>query len=187
MDHIGEMTRIHALPDRFLGRTLLSLSRRAIAAAPDLSAGGHGYESLIIECLLPRLALQLGETGLSPNERAGACATPAPGPDLREFAGTCLNNAAFACFLKEDDPLLRALSLDFANGSPVTIGLDRVCPPVPSASDWVARHIREVCHARFGDERFTAWEPAMQDYPRREIGFRKRALHLDQEEAPPLP
>jgi len=162
-----EMIRIHSLPDRFLGRALIGLARSAIEADPDLGGDPRkkGYESILIRSVLPRLAITLGETGLTRGETSGARATPAPGPELRTLMGTCLNNSGFRTFIASPDPLLRALTFGFANGSPVTIGLDRVSPPGPKADDWVTRHIREVSRARFGDERFSAWEPAMQDYP----------------------
>lgn len=162
-----ELTRLYGLPDRFLGRALIDLARSAITADPDLGGDPRkrGYESLLIRSVLPRLALALGETGLTALEAAGARAAPDSGPDLRVLVGTCLNNAVFRPFVTQPDPQLRALTLGFANGSPVTIGLDRVSPPTPASDDWVARHIREVSRARFGAERFSAWEPAMQDYP----------------------
>lgn len=162
-----ELTRLYGLPDRFLGRALIDLARSAITADPDLGGDPRkrGYESLLIRSVLPRLALALGETGLTALEAAGARAAPDPGPDLRVLVGTCLNNAVFRPFVTQQDTQLRALTLGFANGSPVTIGLDRVSPPTPASDDWVARHIREVSRARFGAERFSAWEPAMQDYP----------------------
>ena len=164
-----EMARLHGLPDRFLGRALIELARNAITADPDLGGDPRkrGYESLLIRSVLPRLALALGETGLTALEAAGARAAPEPGPELRTLIGTCLNNAVFRPFVGQPDPLLRALTFGFANGSPITIGLDRVCPPTYGSDDWVARHIREVSRARFGEERFSAWEPAMQDYPGR--------------------
>jgi hypothetical protein len=162
-----EMIRLHGLPDRFLGRALIELARAAIEADPDLGGDPRkkGYESILIRSVLPCLALDLGETGLTAVEQAGARAAPSTGPELRTLVGTCLNNAAFRPFVAHSDPLLRVLTLGFANGSPITIGLDRSCPPEPRSEDWVATHIREISRARFGDERFSAWEPAMQDYP----------------------
>jgi hypothetical protein len=180
-----EMVRLHGLPDRFLGRALLDLSRRAIEADPDLG-GDHrrrGYESLLIRSVLPSIALELGETGLTRVERAGARAAPPIGPELRGLTGTCLNNAAFRLFIESPDPQLRALSLGFANGSPITIGLDRVSPPQPNSDDWVATHIREISRARFGDERFSAWAPAMQDYPGRDRTAFKRRLKTPETDA----
>ncbi|MCA9774263.1 MAG: hypothetical protein KC466_17730 [Myxococcales bacterium] len=172
-----ELTRLYGLPDRFLGRALIDLARNAITADPDLGGDPRkrGYESLLIRSVLPRLARALGETGLTALEAAGARAAPEPGPELRTLVGTCLNNAVFRPFVTHPDPQLRALTLGFANGSPVTIGLDRVSPPTYASDDWVARHIREVSRARFGNERFSAWEPAMQDYPGRgRFAFRRR-------------
>lgn len=162
-----ELTRLYGLPDRFLGRALLGLSQRAIGANPELGGDPRklGYESILIRSVLPRLALALGEAGLSRVEEAGARAAPPPGPELRTLVGTCLNNTAFRTFIRHPDPLLRSLTLGFANGSPVTIGLDRVAPPDAQADDWVVRHTREISRARFGDERFSCWSPAMQDYP----------------------
>lgn len=173
-----EMVRLHGLPDRFLGRALLDLSRRAIEADPELGGDprNRGYESLLIRSILPRLALELGETRLTTVERAGARAAPLAGHALRSLTGTCLNNAGFRGFVENPDPQLRALSLGFANGSPITIGLDRVSPPQPNSDDWVATHIREISRARFGDERFSAWAPAMQDYPGRDRTAFKRRL-----------
>ncbi len=189
-----EMVRLHGLSDRFLGRALLDLSRRAIEADPELGGDPRrrGYESLLIRSVLPRLALELRETGLTGVERAGARAAPLSGPELRRLTGTCLNNAAFRLFVESPDPQLRALSLGFANGSPVTIGLDRVAPPQPNSDDWVARHIREISRARFGDERFSAWTPAMQDYHGKDrYAFKRRpdpadADDLGQDDSPSI-
>lgn len=172
-----ELARLYALPDRFLGRALLDLSRRAIAAYPELGGDPRerGYESVLIRSVLPRIAVSLGETGLTRLEEAGARAAPLPGHALRSLTGTCLNNSDFLRFVRSPDPQLRALSLGFANGSPVTIGLDRVAPPQPNSDDWVASHIREVSRIRFGSERFSAWSPAMQDYPGRgRSAFKRR-------------
>jgi hypothetical protein len=162
-----EMVRLYGLPDRFLGRALIGLARQAIEANPELGGDPRklGYESILIRSVLPRLALTLGEPGLTRVEEAGARAAPVAGPALRVLVGTCLNNSSFRSFLNHPEPLLRALTLGFANGSPITIGLDRACSPAPDADDWVVRHVREISRARFGDERFSAWEPAMQDYP----------------------
>ena len=173
----AEMSRLYGLSDRFLGRSLLALSRSAIEADPELGGDPRkrGYESILIRSVLPRLAVELGETGLTAVELAGARAAPPPGGDLRSLTGTCLNNAAFRGFTNHADPLLRALTLGFANGSPITIGLDRVAPPDARADDWVVRHIREVSRARFGDERFSSWAPAMQDYPGKgRFAFKRR-------------
>lgn len=172
-----EMRRLYELPDRFLARALVDLSRRTISEDPELGKDPRkrGYESLLVMSVLPRLALGLGETSLTAIETAGARAAPSGDVELRMLTGTCLNNASFSSFARHSDPQLRALSLGFANGSPVTIGLDRVSPPTANSEDWVARHIREVSRARFGDERFSAWEPAMQDYPGcGRLGFRRR-------------
>lgn len=173
----AEMIRLYGLPDRFLGRAVLGLARSAIEAYPALGgdAGRTGYEGLLIRAVLPRLALSLGETELTRSELEGARASPHPGPQLRMLVGTCLNNAAFRPLAWHPDPLLRSLSQGFANGSPITIALDRVSPPGPAAPDWVARHMREVSHARFGEPRFSAWEPAMQDWPGKDsFGFKRR-------------
>jgi len=187
-----EMARLHGLPDRFLGRALLDLARKAIGADPDLGGDPHrrGYESLLIRSVFPRIALDLGETGLTTVEQAGARAAPAPGAELRNLVGTCLNNVGFRPFLGHPDPLMRSLTLSFANGSPITIGLDRVAPPGPNADDWVTRHIREVSRARFGDERFSTWSPDMQDYPGKgRIAFKSMLSDLsdpttDEDESP---
>lgn len=184
-DVAREMGRLYGLPDRFLGRALLDLSRRAIEADPDLGGDPRkrGYESLLIRSVLPRIAGALGETGLTRVEEAGVRAAPEPGPELRALVGTCLNNAAFRPFIDNPDPQLRALTLGFANGSPVTIGLDRVCPPTLTSDDWVATHVREISRARFGDERFSSWEPAMQEYPGKgRFAFKKRAPEPDPDE-----
>jgi hypothetical protein len=163
----AEMARLYGLPDRFLGRSLLALSRSAIVADPELGGdpSKRGYESILICSVLPRIAVGLGETGLTKVERAGVRAAPPSARDLRSLTGTCLNNSAFRAFMNHPDPLLRSLTLGFANGSPITIGLDRVAPPDAQADDWVVRHTREISRARFGDERFSCWSPAMQDYP----------------------
>lgn len=189
-----ELVRLHGLPDRFLGRALLDLSRRAIDADPELGRDprNRGYESLLIMAVLPRLAIELGETRLTTVERAGARAAPKAGHPLRSLTGTCLNNAGFRGFVDNPDPQLRALSLGFANGSPIAIGLDRVSPPQPNSDDWVATHIREISRVRFGDERFSAWSPAMQDYPGKDrYAFKRRpdpadADDLGQDESPSL-
>lgn len=191
-----EMARLHALPDRFLGRALLDLARNAVRADPRLKGDPRerGYESLLIRSVLPRLAQDLGETRLTAQERAGARATPACPAELRSLTGTCLNNAAFSRFVQSPDPQLRALSLGFANGSPITIGLDRACPPTPQSDDLIVRHMREISRVRFGDERFSAWAPAMQVYPGRGRGAFKRppepepndADDLGQDESPSL-
>jgi hypothetical protein len=185
-----EMARLHGLADRFLGRALIDLARKAVDADPELGGDPRkkGYESLLIRSVLPRLALSLGETGLTRLEAAGARAAPDPGPELRSLVGTCLNNASFRPFANSADPQLRALTFGFANGSPVTIGLDRVCPPNYTSDDWVARHIREISRARFGDERFSAWEPAMQDYPKREVlAFKRPKVRESEPDDSPCP
>lgn len=162
-----EMERLFALPDRFLGRELINLSRKLRNRYPDELGRpiDAGYEGLVVWAILPRLAMSLGEQDLTALERECAAFPPQDPDGFRAYVGNCLNNAGFRFLTGGDGPGIDALRGSFANGSPVTIALDRVAPPTPDATDWVARHIREISRARFKDERFTSWSPSMQTYP----------------------
>lgn len=161
-----EMVRLHGLPDRFLGRELMRLSRAGRMAAPDSYSDPNisGYDTLILWRVLPRLAFNLGERDITPQEQMNMRRMPAMGQELRDFVGICMNNVSFRELIRNENPGLQSLGMGFANGNPVTIGLDRVAPPGPDSADWIARHIREISRNRFGDERFSAWAPEMQAY-----------------------
>lgn len=163
----AEVSRLSQLPDRFLARALLDLSRKAFEALPDRFRTPEvvGYEALLVRAVMPRLALALGETGLTREERSLLPLCPSQGPELRCFVGTCLGNQDLLRIgLREGSDTLAFLGRDFVNGHPATIALDRIAPPLPDSRDWIARHMREISRARFGHGEFLVWTPGFQDF-----------------------
>jgi hypothetical protein len=171
MDRVrAEVHRLHALPDRFLGRALLTLARRARVEAPERlgKPSDAGYENLLVWSTIPRLAKALGETDFTAEEISLLPLTPEGGQALRDHVGNCLANADLLRYgLKHRSEALQILGHSFVNGNPITSALDRVAPPAPESDDWIARHMREISRNRFGDARFDAWSPAFQSHPAR--------------------
>lgn len=182
-DHIkkeaAEIDRFYGLPDRFMARELIKLSRDLRNNHENVigQPGEGSYEGLIAWAILPRLARDLGETDLTGVERQAALMAPRDPAALREYTGIALNNSAFRFISDRDGLLAQRLTGSFANGSPVTIALDRVAPAHEASPDWVAVHIREICHARFGDQRYSSWCPEMQIYPGHDrISFKRGSM-----------
>lgn len=163
-----EILRLHRLPDRFLARALIQLSREACKDLAQVRPSFVvGYDERILKSVIPRLAHALGETGLTEDERDAIQSVPEKGQPLRDHVGICMKNEDLARLaIETSSDALAILSNSFVNGNPITSALDRVAPPSPESDDWVARHMREISRARFGDARCDRWEPEFQDYQR---------------------
>ena len=158
-----ESHRIHELPDRFMGRALRALSRRARAelGSPYDTPTFEGYGAATLWAVLTGLASRLGEQELSPDERRGADSLPHIPERLRKFVGLCLANSEIPMksVLREDAIACRILSQEFVNGNPITSALDRLAPPRADGDDWIVRHMREISRARFGHSNWISWAP----------------------------
>jgi hypothetical protein len=173
-----EMLRIFSLQSRFLGRALLQLSRDVRKADPErFGQPVDSYEKRILWTVLPGLAAHLGEDGLDADERLAVRDLPVDRAEMRTYVGHLMNNSRFERTLEEfENEKLRLLSNEIVNGNPITVGLDRVAPPLDTDMDWPAKYTREISRVRFGDERFTGWAPEMQDYKGLEDPFSGSAL-----------
>ena len=174
----GEIIRLHGLPDRFLARALRDIGRsaRRELGSPYDYPGFTGYGAATLWTILPGLARALGETDLTQDERLGALLMPEEKPRMRLITGLCLSNSEIPgrairqvvtgkmmnCFL---------ISSDFVNGNPITSALDRVAPPGPQSTDWVARHMREVSGHRFGHSDHISWSPEFNQWKRKDLNI----------------
>lgn len=163
-----ELKRIHGLPDRFLAAEILKLSRGARKEDPERFAmfRDSGYENLLICSVMPAIARQLGETRFTADEKIDMYDLSSDPEKLRELVGHCMNNSRIIQGGNDPDECSSLYMLDstFVNGNPIVIAVDRIDPPTAESTDWLAKHTREISRSRFGDERFSAWEPAMQNY-----------------------
>lgn len=184
-----EMTRLYSLPDRFLGRALRDIGRaaRAELGAPYDYPDFTGYGASTLWHVIPALARALGERDLSQDERFGALLLPESKADMRRFTGLCLGNSEIPMLaLKKGAysqlPNCYLISGEFVNGSPITIALDRVAPPAPDSTDWVAQHMREISMCRFGHSDFSSWSPQFNDFPRRSSNIFRDDFDIDEKE-----
>lgn len=171
------MARLHALPDRFLGRELLRLARAArtqvLVTDAYMADPQYGtYNVALLWHVLPEMAARLGETSFELNERKDPWMAAKTGADFRECVSSYITHNDLGhrygykgdqaepnpCYLLGHEP---------CNGNPIAIALDRLCPPFDTSADDAARRIREAGRCRFGNDAVVnAWSPAFQDYPR---------------------
>jgi hypothetical protein len=161
------LERMHALPDRWLGRELAQLARRIRGSVPALASPAldtDGYTKHLLWDVVPELARRLGEP-LEHNESKDIWLRTAEGEDLRRDVSNCLLNTSTIWLMRtvpqdrRDD--LAVLMNEAANGSPVALALDRLVPPGQDSTDRLAASLREVSRAR-GHEAMPAWHPGLQ-------------------------
>lgn len=164
------LERLHALPDRWLGRELAQFARRIRESVPELASPAletDGYTKHLFWDVVPELARRLGEP-LGPNESKDIWLRTAEGEDLRRDVANCLLNTSVVGLMRmvpeerRDD--LDVLMNEAANGSPVALALDRLVPPGDESKDRLAASVREVSRAR-GHEAMPAWHPGLQKDP----------------------
>ncbi|MDE4914116.1 hypothetical protein PQI07_25940 [Methylobacterium sp. 092160098-2] len=161
------LARMHALPDRWLGRELAQLARRLRGSVPELASpvlDTDGYTKHLLWDVVPELARRLGEP-LEHNESKDIWLRTAEGEELRRDVANCLLNTSAIWLMRivpeerQDD--LAVLMNEAANGSPVALALDRLVPPGHDSTDRLAASLREVSRAR-GHEAMPAWHPGLQ-------------------------
>lgn len=174
-----ELARLFRLPDRWLAEELLKLARQARREAPECleNPADLNYDVNFVWQVIPEIARRLGATRLLANEATDPDVVRKSDRELREALGSYLTNHALDILdektrdpYRETATALGLISGDIANGNPVAFAMDRIAAPAPAdthQSDWLARYMREISRARFGDDRFAAWEPSFQQYPRR--------------------
>lgn len=171
----GEMRRLYALPDRFLGRAILDYARAARAKYPeDLGAGGHerrGYALAFFWDVVPEVARRLGESRFLPQERVSADVVAASGSELRDWVHYCLGCTGRRPRVADPgdvglDPW-DVLLHEPANGNPVAMAVDRISPVcAPNRGDGLSSAISEVSGHRGFEPPHLMWEPGMQEYGR---------------------
>ena len=158
----AEISRLHALPDRWLGEELLRLCREIRAAAMPFREEA-GYNSFVMWDVVPEVAHRLG-CRLALNESQDFDLKRATGQDFRDLVAICVVNVATGYLSEAETDVARnpidILFHDVANGNPVAMALDRLVPPTPVSNDRFARSIREVARIRgFGE--VCRWSPAL--------------------------
>ncbi len=158
-----EMSRMHGLPDRWLGEALLKLVRDVRERVPHLT---HGMpEATLLYDAAPELARRLGcrITSIESTEASIRASDPTSLRKRVSDALRAMNTLRLAPARRDQDDQcpVAMLTHGVANGSPVAMALDRVAPPGPDASDACAVAVHRACVRRGHPER-TAWDPSMQ-------------------------
>ena len=172
----NELNRFYRLTPRFKARALREYAHLAKSELPELLDGirdivkKDGYNHGLINIVIPGLACRLGETQLNADEMNSIGDFPFEPQKIRNLVSMYMKNADMYSKTNLDNaPVTEFLGHEFVNGNVITMAMDEVAPPTSESDDWVARHMREISQARFGDERYDAWSPEFQDYERDNI------------------
>ena len=146
----SETFRLFSLPDRFLARALLDISRdvrQMRNGDPSDRAVWLEETAMVLFDLVPEIAHRLGETSFSSVERLNTDLKAGSIAELRHYAVWVLNHGSINRL--PYDPLTKSyradhpdrpclgvdlLARDAANGNVLAIAIDRLCPPQLDAS-----------------------------------------------------
>ena len=170
----NELNRFYELPPRFKARTLLEY---AYAAKSELSeffdknrdtTREDSYRYDLTNVIIPGLAYRLGETRLNADQMNAIGDFPREPQNIRNLVSAYIKNTNILHSGMNPDQAVvtQFLEHDFVNGNVITIAMDELAPPVSESNDWIATHMREISHARFGHEKYDAWCPEFQNYER---------------------
>ena len=169
----NELNRFYRLTPRFKARALIEYAHVAKSELPELldgirdTARKDGYNHGLINIIIPGLAYRLGETQLNADEMNSIGDFPFEPQKIRNMVSMYMKNADMYNKMNLGNaPVTEFLGHDFINGNVITMAMDEIAPPTSESDDWVARHMREISHGRFGDERYDAWCPEFQEYER---------------------
>lgn len=175
-----EMERLYGVPDRWLAEELLRLARRAREEHPDElgEADGITYDNNFVWQVVPEIARRLGCGNVAANEARALKAMSLGDGALREYAGHYLKHCSVNYWLDAgaEKPLAMELLLhEVANGNPVAMALDRLCPAPEKGQDqddYVARTVREISRRR-GFVATAIWSPRLQDWRERASDYER--------------
>ena len=177
MQRIAESNRIihtlYNLPDRFFARRLIAFAREARLRIHSTTTtrnepGCGSYTASLLWSVIPELSYRLGETRFQTNERFDVDMRAECDLDFRMTVASFLKESSLRKFVDRDLAAPDAcyiLSHEVANGNPIAIAIDRICPPTEESNDWITRLIQKVGRSRFGfDQTHRTWSPAFAEH-----------------------
>lgn len=164
------MKRLYGLNDRWLAEELLRLVRRVRQEHPDKlgTRGFDPFDKWLVWDVAPEVARRLGARNLLAAESLDWRVRAADGPKLRGIVGCCFALCSMRVLVDVSPHPTAAylLSCDVADGNPVSMAWDRLCPAPPvgeDSGDIVARRLRAVSRERGLDET-AEWSPRLQHW-----------------------
>ena len=156
-----EVQRLAELAPRWMGAELLRLARRARAESCRWSAFDNVYDGQFIWHGVPELARRLGATALTADEALGGEWAPLSDYALRQRLGYCLANISRSAYYEM--PAWELLLGEAANGNPVVMGIDFLCPGRPGdREDPITVRLEEIARVR-GVEFTGSWSLAFTE------------------------
>jgi hypothetical protein len=157
----AEIERLYSLPDRWLARELVTMSRHVVRTVPGHCMPGSSTAALLFEAI-PEIAARLGETSFLQGERSERVRGMS-GRELRHFLSSVSKRDTVICQILEAYPLrgCNAYSIianDASNGNPVAFGIDRIEEPDFENLDRLAWEVYIVSGNRGYDCAF-GWRP----------------------------
>ncbi|MCS4088820.1 hypothetical protein [Rhizobium sp. BK176] len=157
----SEIERLYGLPDRWLARELVTLSRHVVRTVPGRCMPGSSTAALLFEAI-PEIAARLGETTFLQGERSNRV-RQMDGRELREFLSAAIKRDPVIWQILDDYPVrgCNAYSIianDASNGNPVVFGIDRFAEPDIENLDRLAWEVYIVSGNRGHDCAF-GWRP----------------------------
>lgn len=142
-----EISRLAGLTPRWLGAELLRLARRARAECCTYTAFDNVYDAQFVWHGVPELARRLGAGPLSADEVAASDWTALSDYALRVRLGHCVANISRTFYYWHD--AWEILLNEPANGNPVVMGIDYLCPGIPGdKDDPLTRRLVEIAGCR---------------------------------------
>ena len=142
-----EVLRLAELSPRWLAAELLRLARRARTESCRWNAFDIVYDSQFIWHGVPELARRLGAGPLAADELVGDEWAGLSDYELRRGLGHCLGNIGQGAYFEM--PAWELLLNEPANGNPVVMGVDFLCPGCPGdREDPLVVRLAEIARAR---------------------------------------
>ncbi|MBY3432559.1 hypothetical protein HFN89_00030 [Rhizobium laguerreae] len=159
----SEIERLYSLPDRWLARELVNLSRHVVRTVPTRCPPGSSTAALLLEAV-PEIAARLGETTFLQGERSDRVSNMT-GQELRGFLALVLKRDRSVCHILDHFPLrgynpYSILLNDASNGNPAAFGMDRIALPDSENLDRLAWEVYIVSGNRGHGCEF-AWRPEL--------------------------
>jgi hypothetical protein len=163
----AEIERLYDLPDRWLARELVSLSRHVVRTVPPRYLSRATASALLFDAI-PEIAARLGETGFISGERS-AGVRGLDNKQLRYFLSNSLRRDPDISRIVEAFPLrgfnpYAMLANAPSNGNPAVFAIDRFTTPAPQNLDRLAWEVYVVSGQRGHDCSF-AWRPEFRSKP----------------------
>ncbi|MNR71858.1 hypothetical protein D3C71_25370 [compost metagenome] len=151
----AEVQRLYGLQNPWLAAALLKLARQARQEAPEHRPFAGTYDSRLVWGIVPELARRLGPVQLQANEVDQEIRALSD-RELRVRTGHTLRNIAHGT-----TPAWALLTRVAANGNPVVMAVDRLCPgTLGDREDPLVRDVEEVARYR-GTPFQGTWTPAV--------------------------